>query len=215
MRRKMTGRGTASFILVFALLALPVFAIKVFGHCHDSEPCEKPLQHLISQERWNELGSPETVKYYIDAWLPPGVPNLTTDVPVASSRWSDIQFGGDTVRFRLDYKGLISRGAGFKDGWNVVGWSPMLPPGSVAKATTWYDPAKPKRIIDRFYPSSKTCSDCGNIYKELELRQRSWKCAECGQVLDRDRNASVNILSVGASTLGLGDVRHLSGAITV
>lgn len=118
MCRKMTGRGTAFFILIFALLALPVFAIKVFGHCHDSEPCEKPLQHLVSQRRWDELGSPETVKYYIDAWLPPGKPSLTTDVPVASSKWSDLwdPGTGETVRFRLDYKGLISRGAGFWDG---------------------------------------------------------------------------------------------------
>ncbi|MCZ6678398.1 MAG: zinc ribbon domain-containing protein, partial [Candidatus Poribacteria bacterium] len=46
---------------------------------------------------------------------------------------------------------------------------------------------------------------------ELKLRQRSWKCAECGSVHDRDRNASVNIESVGTSTLGLGDVRHPSG----
>lgn len=55
-------------------------------------------------------------------------------------------------------------------------------------------------FIDKFYPSSKTCSDCGNIYKQLQLRQRSWKCAKCGVVHDRDRNASVNIESVGAST---------------
>jgi len=144
----MTGRGTALFILIFVLLALPVFAIQVFGNCHDSEPCEKPLQHLVSQNRWNELGSPETVKYYIDSWLPPGVPSLTTDVPVASSKWSDIPFNGETVRFKLDYKGLMSRGAGSQDGWNVVGWSPLWPPGAVAKSTTWPDPAKPKRIIE-------------------------------------------------------------------
>lgn len=61
--------------------------------------------------------------------------------------------------------------------------------------------------IGRFEPSSKTCSDCGNVNKELELKDRSWCCPNCGTVHDRDRNASFNILRVGTSTLGLEDVR--------
>jgi len=60
--------------------------------------------------------------------------------------------------------------------------------------------------IWRFEPSSKTCSVCGYLYKDLELKERSWRCPECETTHDRDRNASYNILRVGASTLGLGDV---------
>jgi putative transposase len=60
--------------------------------------------------------------------------------------------------------------------------------------------------IGRFEPSSKTCSVCGYIYKDLELKEREWRCPECVTLHDRDRNASYNILRVGASTLGLGDV---------
>jgi len=60
--------------------------------------------------------------------------------------------------------------------------------------------------IGRFEPSSKTCSVCGYIYKDLELKEREWRCPECATLHDRDRNASYNILRVGASTLGLGDV---------
>lgn len=56
--------------------------------------------------------------------------------------------------------------------------------------------------IDRFYPSSKTCSHCGYIYKTLRLPERSWTCLECGTVLDRDLNASVNIYRKGVSDLG-------------
>lgn len=56
--------------------------------------------------------------------------------------------------------------------------------------------------IDRFYPSSKTCSHCGHIYKTLRLSERSWTCLECGTVLDRDLNASVNIYRRGVSDLG-------------
>ena len=80
---------------------------------------------------------------------------------------------------------------------------------SFLQKVKYYVQIKGKHIgfIDRFYPSSKTCSDCGFVFKELQLRQRSWKCAECGATHDRDRNASVNIESVGASTLGLGDGR--------
>ena len=63
--------------------------------------------------------------------------------------------------------------------------------------------------IGRFEPSSKTCSVCGYIYKDLELKEREWSCPECETLHDRDRNASYNILRVGASTLGLGDVSPL------
>jgi putative transposase len=63
--------------------------------------------------------------------------------------------------------------------------------------------------IGRFVPSSKTCSVCGYIYKDLELKEREWRCPECETLHDRDRNTSCNILRVGASTLGLGDVSPL------
>jgi len=61
-------------------------------------------------------------------------------------------------------------------------------------------------FINRFEPSSKACSVCGYINKYLALKDRSWLCPECNTQHDRDRNASYNILRVGASTLGLGDV---------
>ena len=65
-------------------------------------------------------------------------------------------------------------------------------------------------LIGRFEPSSKTCSVCGYVYKDLELKEREWHCPECATLHDRDRNASYNILRVGASTLGLGDVSPLA-----
>ena len=48
------------------------------------------------------------------------------------------------------------------------------------------------RIVDRFYPSSKTCSNCGFINKELKLKDRVYKC-DCGLYMDRDLNASINL----------------------
>ena len=49
--------------------------------------------------------------------------------------------------------------------------------------------------IGRFAPSSKTCSCCGTINKELTLKDREWTCPKCNSVLDRDKNASINIKS--------------------
>ena len=46
---------------------------------------------------------------------------------------------------------------------------------------------------DRFYPSSKTCSCCGNIKKDLKLSDRIYKCNECGLIIDRDFNAALNL----------------------
>ena len=56
-------------------------------------------------------------------------------------------------------------------------------------------------FIDKWYPSSKTCSVCGAVNEALNLRDRNWRCNDCGTVHDRDRNAAINIYRVGASTL--------------
>ena len=49
--------------------------------------------------------------------------------------------------------------------------------------------------IGRFAPSSKCCSVCGAINKELTLKDREWTCKSCNSVLDRDVNAAINIKS--------------------
>ena len=71
--------------------------------------------------------------------------------------------------------------------------------------------------IDRYFPSSKTCSHCGYINEGLTLDQREWECPRCQKVLDRDYNASLNILRQGynltVGTTGLAvcpDVRPIS-----
>ena len=49
------------------------------------------------------------------------------------------------------------------------------------------------RIVDRFYPSSKTCSRCGHVKKDLKLSDRVYVCEECGLEIDRDYNAAINL----------------------
>lgn len=59
--------------------------------------------------------------------------------------------------------------------------------------------------IDKFFPSSKMCSNCGWINQDLTLSVREWKCTSCGEKHDRDFNASKNILKQGLKILsGLG-----------
>ena len=55
--------------------------------------------------------------------------------------------------------------------------------------------------IDRFFPSSKTCSSCGWIKQDLTLAIREWTCESCGEVHDRDVNAAKNILKQGINIL--------------
>ena len=51
--------------------------------------------------------------------------------------------------------------------------------------------------IGRFEPSSKRCSNCKNINKNLTLDHREWTCSKCSQVHDRDINAAINIKQIG------------------
>lgn len=63
----------------------------------------------------------------------------------------------------------------------------------------WY--GKTLSVIDRFYPSSKTCSVCGWKKDNLALSDRVFKCENCGTEIDRDLNASINIKRVGVDIL--------------
>jgi putative transposase len=53
-------------------------------------------------------------------------------------------------------------------------------------------------IADRFFPSSKTCSNCGEVKKILTLKDRIFECDACGFVIDRDLNAAINLNNYAA-----------------
>ena len=83
----------------------------------------------------------------------------------------------------------------------------------------WYGKQLVK--IDRWFPSSKTCSGCNHVLGkgELTLAMRQWQCPNCNAVLDRDYNASINILKEGlryllSSTKTLG-TRELAQSICI
>ena len=52
-------------------------------------------------------------------------------------------------------------------------------------------------FVDRFYPSSKTCNHCGYVNKKLKLSDRQWVCPDCGEIIERDYNAALNIRDEG------------------
>ncbi|WP_407651324.1 zinc ribbon domain-containing protein [Denitrificimonas halotolerans] len=90
---------------------------------------------------------------------------------------------------------------------------------AVAYKAGWY--GKQLIKLDRWFPSSKTCSGCGHVLDkgELSLAMRQWQCPICNRVLDRDYNASINILKEGlccwismTETLG---VRELAESICI
>ena len=67
-------------------------------------------------------------------------------------------------------------------------------------------------VVDRWYPSSKTCSNCGTVKAKLSLSERTFNCDACGLSLDRDLNAAINIMVAGSAPETLnargGDVRR-------
>ncbi|MBD0303578.1 MAG: transposase [Tolypothrix sp. T3-bin4] len=82
--------------------------------------------------------------------------------------------------------------------------------GEFLQILEWVAKKKDKKVvfIDRWYPSSKTCNNCGHILKDLDLSIREWHCPSCQSVNGRDENAAKNIQAVGASTVGVGNVRQ-------
>jgi putative transposase len=70
-------------------------------------------------------------------------------------------------------------------------------------------------VIDRWYPSSKTCSACGHLLAELSLSTRHWTCPSCRARHDRDINAAKNILAAGLAVAACGAGVRQSGSSRV
>ena len=74
-------------------------------------------------------------------------------------------------------------------------------------------------VIDRWYPSSKTCSNCGTVKAKLPLSERVYHCEECGLDMDRDLNAAINIQVAGSAPETLNargeDVRQTGSSRTM
>ena len=82
-----------------------------------------------------------------------------------------------------------------------VGWSEFV--RQLEYKATWYGRTLVK--IDKWYPSSKRCFECGHILDSLPLDERSWTCPECGVHHERDINAAKNILAAGLAVAACGE----------
>jgi len=82
-----------------------------------------------------------------------------------------------------------------------VGWGEFI--RQLEYKAEWYGRTIVK--IDKWYPSSKRCFDCGHLLDSLTLDVRSWACPECGVVHDRDINAAQNILAAGLAVAACGE----------
>ncbi len=93
-----------------------------------------------------------------------------------------------------------------------VGWGNFIL--MLKYKSKWY--GKNILQIGRFEPSSKTCSSCGKINKELSLNNRDWTCVGCGVIHDRDVNAAINIKNFGLKNSGTecaGELVELSASV--
>jgi putative transposase len=89
-----------------------------------------------------------------------------------------------------------------------VAWSSFVT--KLKYKAEWND--KEVIVIDRFYPSSKTCSCCDHIKESLSLEERTWTCSNCNTIHDRDVNASKNILRRALAIQSAGTVDNRNGA---
>jgi putative transposase len=80
------------------------------------------------------------------------------------------------------------------------GWSEMT--RQLEYKCQWY--GRELVIVNRFFPSSKRCGNCGHIIDKLPLSIREWECPECGTIHDRDINAAKNILAAGLAVTVCG-----------
>ena len=89
--------------------------------------------------------------------------------------------------------------------------------GECLQILQWIASKKGKQVVFlwRWYPSSKTCSDCGYVLESLDISVREWRLPSCQSINRQDENAALKIQAVGESTVRLGDVRQALPAIAV
>jgi putative transposase len=105
----------------------------------------------------------------------------------------------------LNVKGMV-KNRKLSKAISDVAWSSFVT--KLKYKAQWY--GKTVLVIDRFYPSSKTCSCCDYIYQGLSLDERTWTCPKCGTVHDRDVNGAKNVLrrALAIISSGTDDYRH-------
>ncbi len=100
----------------------------------------------------------------------------------------------------LNVAGMMSHGGAYKKGFNRAVSRSMM---GTTRTMLQYK-ANEIVMVDRWFPSSKLCSDCGAVKAKLSLSERTYHCEHCGHTMDRDLNAAVNLAKSAGSPLASG-----------
>lgn len=106
----------------------------------------------------------------------------------------------------LNVRGMV-RNRSLARSISDAGWSELV--RQLEYKCDWYGRELVK--VDRWFPSSKTCSACGLVLERLDLSVRNWRCEGCGAEHDRDHNAAKNICAAGLA-VSTGDRANVCGA---
>jgi len=124
------------------------------------------------------------------------VANQRKDFLDQTSRWLVNHYGLIGIE-DLHVKGMV-RNRKLARAISDAGWGELR--RQLVYKGTWY--GSRVIVIDRFFPSTRTCSSCGRVLPELALAAREWGCPVCGAHHDRDLNAAVNIKREACSRVG-------------
>ena len=109
----------------------------------------------------------------------------------------------------LNVKGMV-KNRKLSKAISDVGWSKFKE--FLKYKSVWY--GSEIKEVDRFFPSSKTCNNCSTINKDLVLSDRNWTCKACGEELDRDINAAINILNKCIITAGTAGIEACGESVS-
>ena len=123
---------------------------------------------------------------------------------------------------KVSHKLVMENDAVYMENLNVKGMIKNHKLAKVISDCSWYELKRQLQYkgdwdntyiheIFRFYPSSKTCSNCGYMMDNMSLNIRQWECPQCHAVHDRDVNAARNILKEGKRELSTGTVDYTNG----
>ena len=108
---------------------------------------------------------------------------------------------GNPRYFATDEQRLVKAQRRLAKSISDVGWGEFV--RQLDYKARWYGRTFVK--IDRWYPSSKTCSSCQYVLEALSLDCRCWTCPVCGTLHDRDHNAAKNVLAAGLAVSACGE----------
>jgi hypothetical protein len=119
------------------------------NNCCFLDACENPKAELVVGFKWDGPGSFENITFKINEGSDPTLPSLITDVNVAASKWTNIQFYGKTVKVGIYYEGTHNNPAnwpGRQDSLNIVGWTQTY--NKPAETRLFPDLNNPWKIIE-------------------------------------------------------------------